>query len=145
MNVAEAEVGAMLSAPRASSTIDPSARVAAGATIGAGVKIGPYCVIGPNVTLGDGCRLIAHVHLAGHTTIGARMRHPSVRLAGIAPAIGEVRGGQTRLVIGSDCDIRENITANIGTEDDGGLTVIGDHCFLMAGSHAPTIAASATM
>jgi UDP-N-acetylglucosamine acyltransferase len=117
------------------STIDPSARVAAGATIGAGVEIGPYCIVGPNVTLGDGCRLLAHVHLAGHTTVGARtVIYPFASL-GSPPQSVKYRGGETRLVIGTDCDIRENVTANIGTEDDGGLTVIGDHCFLMAGSH----------
>ncbi len=38
-------------------------------------------------------------------------------------------------MIGADCDIRENVTANTGTEDDRGVTEIGDHCFLMAGSH----------
>ena len=38
-------------------------------------------------------------------------------------------------MIGADCDIRENVTVNIGTEDDRGVTDIGDHCFLMAGTH----------
>lgn len=45
------------------------------------------------------------------------------------------RGGATRLAIGADCEIRENVTVNLGTEDDGGITEIGNHCILMAGSH----------
>jgi UDP-N-acetylglucosamine acyltransferase len=115
--------------------IDPTARVAPGATIGDGVTIGPYCVIGPDVVLGEGCRLVAHVHLVGHTSIGARtIVHPFASL-GSPPQSVKYRGGPTRLAIGTDCDIRENVTANTGTEDDRGVTEIGDHCFLMAGSH----------
>ena len=70
--------------------IDPTARVEAGAAIGRDVTIGPYCVIGPHVTIGDGCRLLAHVNLTGHTTIGAAHRHLSVRLARHAAAIGQL-------------------------------------------------------
>jgi UDP-N-acetylglucosamine acyltransferase len=115
--------------------IDPTARVAAGAVIGKDVSIGPYCVIGPNVALGDGCRLVAHVHLAGHTTIGARtVIYPFASL-GTPPQSVKYRGGPTRLAVGAECDIREGVTMNIGTEDDRGITTIGDRCFLMAGSH----------
>src|SRR5215469_3784765 len=115
--------------------IDSTARVADAASIGRDVTIGPYCVIGPDVVLGDGCRLIAHVHLAGHTTIGARtIIHPFASL-GTPPQSVKYRGGPTRLVIGADCDIRESVTINTGTEDDRGVTEIGDRCFLMAGSH----------
>jgi UDP-N-acetylglucosamine acyltransferase len=45
------------------------------------------------------------------------------------------RGGPTRLVVGAECDIRENVTMNTGTEDGGGVTQVGDRCFLMVGSH----------
>ena len=117
------------------SAIDPTARVAPGAAIGAGALIGPYCVIGPDVAVGEGCRLIAHVHVAGHTTIGARTSvYPFVSL-GTPPQSVKYRGGPTRVAIGADCDIRENATINTGTEDDRGVTQVGDHCFLMAGSH----------
>lgn len=115
--------------------IDPSARIEAGAVIGDGVSIGPYCTIGPHVLLGDGCRLIAHVNVSGHTTIGARtIIHPFASL-GSPPQSFSYRGGPTRLVVGADCDIRENVTMNTGTEDDRSLTEIGDKCFLMVGSH----------
>ncbi len=117
------------------SNIDPTARVAAGAVIGKDVVIGPYCVIGPNVTVGDGCRLVAHVHLTGHTTIGARtVIHPFASL-GSPPQSVKYRGGPTRLVVGSDCDIREGVTMNTGTEEDRGVTEVGDRCFLMVGAH----------
>jgi UDP-N-acetylglucosamine acyltransferase len=45
------------------------------------------------------------------------------------------RGGPTRLVVGAGCDIREGVTMNTGTEDDRGITEVGDRCFLMVGSH----------
>ncbi len=115
--------------------IDPSARIAAGATVGRDVSIGPYCTIGPDVTLGDGCRLVAHVNVSGHTTIGARtVIYPFASL-GTPPQSLSYRGGPTQLKVGADCDIREGVTMNIGTEDDHGLTQVGDHCFLMANSH----------
>jgi UDP-N-acetylglucosamine acyltransferase len=115
--------------------IDPSARVASGAVIGAGAEIGPYCTIGPHVTLGAGCRLIAHVNVTGHTTIGSRtVIYPFTSL-GTPPQSFSYRGGPTRLTVGSDCDIRENVTMNTGTEDDHGLTQVGNKCFLMGGSH----------
>ena len=115
--------------------IDPTARVAADAAIGRDVSIGPYCVIGPNVVLGDGVRLIAHVHLTGHTSIGDRtVIYPFASL-GTPPQSVKYRGGPTRLSVGADCDIRENVTINIGTEADLGVTRVGDRCFFMVGSH----------
>ena len=115
--------------------IDSSARIAAGAKVGRDVSIGPYCIIGPDVTLGDGCRLVSHVSLAGHTSIGPRTTIYPFASLGAPPQSVKYKGGPTRLTVGADCDIREGVTANIGTEEDGGLTEIGDRCFLMVNSH----------
>jgi UDP-N-acetylglucosamine acyltransferase len=115
--------------------IDPSARVEASAVIGPNATIGPYCTVGPHVTIGESCRLLAHVNLTGHTTIGPRtVIHPFASL-GSPPQSVHYRGGATRLVVGADCDIRENVTMNTGTEDGGGVTEVGDRCFFMVGSH----------
>lgn len=115
--------------------IDASARIEAGAKIGRDVSIGPYCTIGPHVEVGDGCRLVAHVNLTGHTSIGARtVVHPFASL-GSPPQSVHYRGGATRLVVGADCDIRENVTMNTGTEDGRGITEVGDRCFVMVGAH----------
>lgn len=115
--------------------IDASARIEAGAVIGRDVSIGSYCTIGPHVTVGDGCRLFAHVNLTGHTTIGPRtVIHPFASL-GSPPQSFSYRGGPTKLVVGADCDIREAVTMNTGTEDDRGITQVGDRCFFMVGSH----------
>ena len=115
--------------------IDPSARISAGAAIGANVSIGPCCTIGANAVIGDDCRLISHVNVTGHTTIGARtVIYPFASL-GTPPQSFKYRGGPTRLTVGADCDIREHVTMNIGTEDDDGHTQVGDHGFFMVGSH----------
>ena len=114
--------------------IDPSARIEAGATIGKDVAIGPYCTVGAQVSIGDGCRLIAHVNLTGHTTIGPRtIIHPFASL-GSPPQSLSYRGGPTRLVVGADCDIRENVTMSTGTEDGRGVTEVGATCLVMVGS-----------
>ena len=115
--------------------IAPTARIEPGAVIGHNASIGPYCIIGAHVVVGDNCRLVAHVHVAGHTTIGPRtVIYPFASL-GTPPQSVKYRGGATRLVIGADCDIRESVTMNTGTEDDRGITEVGDRCFLMVGSH----------
>jgi len=115
--------------------IDPSARIDAGATIGKDVSIGPYCVIGPDVSLGDGCRLVSHVNIAGHTTIGPRtVIYPFVSL-GTPPQSVSYRGEPTKLVVGADCQIREGVTMNTGTAQDRGVTAVGDKCFIMINSH----------
>jgi len=115
--------------------IDPTARIDDRATIGPQATIGPYCVIGPNVTIGEGCRLLAHVHVTGHTAIGPRtVIYPFASL-GTPPQSVKYRGGPTRLLIGAACDIREHVTMNLGTEDGGGVTQVGDRGFFMVGSH----------
>jgi UDP-N-acetylglucosamine acyltransferase len=115
--------------------IDPTARVHAGAVIGRDVTIGPYCVIGGNVAIGDGCKLSSQVHIQGHTTIGPRTRIAPFTSLGGPPQSTRYRGGPTTLVIGADCDIRESVTMNLGTEDGGGTTTVGDRCLVMVGSH----------
>ena len=115
--------------------IHSTAQIEAGAVIGKGVTIGPYCIIGGNVVIGDDCRLVAHVHITGQTTIGAgTVIYPFASL-GTPPQSLTFRGSLTRLVIGAGCDIRESVTMNAGTEDGGGLTEIGERCFFMANSH----------
>jgi UDP-N-acetylglucosamine acyltransferase len=115
--------------------IDPSARVETGAVVGKDVSIGPFCVVGPNVVLGEGCKLLAQVHLSGHTAIGPRtVIYPFASL-GSPPQSTKYRGSPTRLIVGADCQIRESVTMSTGTEDGGGVTVVGDRCFFMVGSH----------
>ena len=115
--------------------IHATAVIERGAEIAAGATIGPYCVIGANVAIAEGCRLVAHVHVTGHTSIGAGTVVQPFASLGTPPQSARYRGGPTRLVIGAHCDIREGVTVNTGTEEDRGITEIGDRCCMMAGSH----------
>src|SRR5579871_3018966 len=115
--------------------IDPTARVADGARLAENVEIGPFCVVGPDVELKSGVRLVSHVSVTGVTTIGeGTVVYPFASL-GTPPQSANYRGGATRLSIGAQCQLRENVTMNIGTEDGGGLTSVGDRCFFMVGAH----------
>lgn len=115
--------------------IHPTAVIDPKADIAADAEIGPFCVIGARVAIGSRCRLTAHVHLSGHTIVGAGTRIAPFASLGTPPQSTKYRGGTTRLIVGADCDIREAVTMNTGTEDGGGVTQVGDRCFLMAGSH----------
>jgi UDP-N-acetylglucosamine acyltransferase len=115
--------------------IDSTARVADGARLAHDVEIGPYCIIGPGVELKSGVRLHSHVCVSGITVIGERTEvYPFVAL-GTAPQSTAYRGEPTRLVIGRDCQFREGVTISTGTEKGGGVTTVGDRCFMMANSH----------
>jgi UDP-N-acetylglucosamine acyltransferase len=115
--------------------IHPTACVEPAARIADDVTIGPYCVVGSDVAIDGGCHLIAHVHLTGHTTVGARTRIYPFASLGTPPQSVSYHGGPTRLVIGADCEIREHVTMNTGTEDGGGLTEVGERGLFMVGSH----------
>ena len=54
---------------------------------------------------------------------------------GTPPQSVHYKGEPTRLTIGAKCQIRESVTINTGTVKGGGVTTVGDDCFLMVGSH----------
>ena len=117
------------------SRIDPTARIEDGAVIGEGTSIGPFCVIGRNVVIGPDCELVAHVHVAGNTTIGSGcVIHPFSALGG-PPQDLSYRGEPTRLELGEQCTIREGTTMNLGTVKGGGITRVGARGYFMNNSH----------
>jgi UDP-N-acetylglucosamine acyltransferase len=115
--------------------IHPTAVIEPGAVIADSAEIGPFCVVGPHVVIEEGCRLRGQVHVTGHTTIGPRTVIAPFASIGTPPQSVNYRGGPTRLVIGSDCDFREGVTINTGTEAGGGVTEVGAKCLFMVGSH----------
>lgn len=116
-------------------TIHPTALVDPGARLGADVEVGPFCTIGANVQLGDGCRLLSHVVLDGDTTIGPGNRFFPFTSVGLEPQDLKFAGEPTRLEIGSGNTFRENCTVHRGTGGGGGVTVVGNDNFFMAGVH----------
>ncbi len=115
--------------------IHPTAIVAPGARIADSAEIGPYCIVGSQVVLGEGVRLISHVAVDGITSIGAgTVVYPFASL-GSRPQDLKYHGEPSRLEIGANNQIRENVTMNPGTEGGGMLTKVGDNCLFMVGSH----------
>jgi UDP-N-acetylglucosamine acyltransferase len=105
------------------------------AKIGENIKIGPYCIVGPDVELDDGVVLDSHVVVNGHTKIGANTKVFSFASIGSPPQDMKYKGEPSRLVIGCNNIIRENVTMNPGTKGGGMLTEIGNNCLFMVGSH----------
>lgn len=117
------------------SVIHPTAIVSDKAKIGNNVKIGPYCVVDEHVSLGDGCELISHVSISGHTTVGSNNRFFPFSCIGHDPQDLKFHGEASELIIGDGNTIRESVTINPGTEGGGMLTRLGNNNLLMAYSH----------
>jgi UDP-N-acetylglucosamine acyltransferase len=116
-------------------SIHPMSLVDPKAQLGAGVTIGPFCQVGPDVVLGEGVELVSHAVVAGRTTIGPRTRIFPFASIGHPPQDVKYRGEPSTLTIGEDCQIREGVTMNPGTEGGGMITSVGDRCFFLANSH----------
>lgn len=115
--------------------IHPTAIIDASAEIADDVEIGAYSIIGPDVVIDEGCVIAPHVVIQGPTTLGKRNQIFSFASVGAAPQDKKYRKEPTRLVIGDDNTIRENVTINRGTSQDRGETTIGDRNWIMAGVH----------
>ncbi len=115
--------------------IHPAAIVSSKAQIGAAVEIGPWCHVGPDVTLHDGVRLISHVVVDGHTTIGAAAVLWPFCTVGMAPQDLKYRGEPTKTDIGPRTQVREHCTIHRGTVTGTGITRVGADCLLMAVVH----------
>ena len=119
-----------------SAHIHSTAYVEDGAILGDGVQIGPFCHVGPHVTLGSGVVLKSHSVVTGHTEVGAGcILHPHAVIGGLPQVIGFEETPESRLIVGSNCVFREYATAHSGMPKFGGLTTIGDNCFIMIGAH----------
>lgn len=99
------------------------------------VEIGPFCVIEKEVEIGAGTRLIAHVYVAGVTSIGENNTFYPYSSVGVAPQDLKFHGERSETQIGSCNQIREFVTIHRGTEGGGGLTSVGNDNLLQAYSH----------
>lgn len=115
--------------------IHPSAIVSSKAIIAEDVSIGPYSVIGDQVEIGSGTVIGPHTTIDPFVKIGENCRIFQFAAIGAPPQSLKFKGETSQVVIGDDCIIREFVTIHRGTEFGGGLTRIGDSCFLMAYTH----------
>lgn len=109
--------------------VDPGARLAEN------VVVGPWTYIGPDVELGPGCVIEPHVIVRGPARIGAGNHIYQFSSIGEATPDLKYRGEPTRLVIGDNNVIRENVTIHRGTVQDRGETTIGSYNLIMAYVH----------
>lgn len=115
--------------------IHPQAIVDPAARLGEGVVVGPWSLIGPEVEIGPGTAVESHVVIRGPTRIGAGNHIYQFSSIGEATPDIKYRGEPTRLVIGDNNVIRENVTVHRGTVQDRGETSIGDDNLIMAYVH----------
>jgi UDP-N-acetylglucosamine acyltransferase len=115
--------------------VHPSAIVHSRALLEPGVVVGPFCIVGEHVKIGVGTRLISHVVVDGHTTIGAGNTIYPFTTIGMVPQDLKYQGEPARTVIGSGNTIRESVTIHRGTQGGGMETTLGDNNLLMAYCH----------
>src|SRR4051812_27482687 len=106
--------------------IHPTSIIHPKAELDSSVEVGPWCIIGPDVKIRRGTRLISHVVVEGHTSIGEENQIFPFAVLGAVPQDLKYKGEPTELVIGNQNVIRESVTMNLGTIQGGGLTKLGD-------------------
>ena len=115
--------------------IHPTAIIDPDARLGRDVRVGPYSVIGAGVEIGDGTDIASHVVIEGPTSIGKQNKIYQFASLGADPQDKKYAGEPTRLEIGDRNTIREFVTFNRGTVQDGGVTRIGNDNWIMAYVH----------
>ncbi len=125
----------LLPATTSPPNIHPSAIVAPGARVAADAVIGPWCSVGPDVVVHAGARLVSHVVLDGHTTIGEGAVLYPFCTVGLPPQDLKYKGEPTETVIGPRTQLREHCTIHRGTAGGTGVTRVGADCLLMAVVH----------
>jgi UDP-N-acetylglucosamine acyltransferase len=114
--------------------IHPTAIVDSRAEIDGTVEIGPYAVVEANVRIAPGCSIGPHAYLTGWTTIEENCRIHVGAVIGHEPQDVKYGGEPTYCRIGRDSVLREYVTVHRGTTPES-TTVVGEGCFLLAGSH----------
>ncbi len=104
------------------------------AELGSDVYVGPFSVIEEDVSIGDGTVVGPNVYIKPYTTIGSGCYVHAGAVLGGTPQDVNFKGNKSFVTIGENCQIREGVTINRGTQSDS-VTEIGDNCFLMAFSH----------
>jgi UDP-N-acetylglucosamine acyltransferase len=115
--------------------IHATAIVEKGAELAEDVFIGPYCIVGPKVKIHAGVELASHIVISNETEIGSGTKIYPFASLGAPGQIYQEKSQPGRLVIGKNCEIRENVTINCGTSRENRLTKIGDDCMFMVAAH----------
>ncbi len=115
--------------------IDPRAVVHINADLADNVKVGPFSIIGADVQIDSGTEIGPHVVIKGPTLIGKENSIYQFTSIGEDPQDKKYADEITRLEIGDRNVIREFCTMHRGTQQDKGLTLIGNDNLFMAYTH----------
>ena len=115
--------------------IHPTAIVHPGARLAEDVTVGPYAIIEDNVTIGKGTKIGAHAVIKPFVDIGEYNEIYQFTSIGEVPQDYKFGGEETKLIIGDRNKIREFATLNRGTVGGGGVTRIGNDCFILSYAH----------
>jgi len=115
--------------------IHPTALIDPKAELADDVEVGAFSIIEAKVRIDAGTRIRSHVVLTGRTTIGKNNHIFQFASLGEEPQDKKYAGEDTELIIGDNNTIRELCTFSRGSEQGGGITRIGDNCWIMACVH----------
>jgi UDP-N-acetylglucosamine acyltransferase len=114
--------------------IHPTAIVSKNAKLADDIQVGPYVIIGEGVSINSKVVIGSHCVVEGNTSIGDNCRIFTGAVIGSPPQDLKYKGEKTSLTIGSNNIIREYVTMNPGTVEDG-QTILGNDNLIMAYSH----------
>ncbi|MFZ2727758.1 MAG: acyl-ACP--UDP-N-acetylglucosamine O-acyltransferase [Methylococcaceae bacterium] len=115
--------------------IDSTAIIHPRAELVQGVSVGPFSVIGADVSIDTGTVIGSHVVIKGPTRIGKDNHVYSFASIGEDPQDKKYANEVTRLEIGDRNTIREFSSLHRGTQQDQGVTSIGNDNLFMAYTH----------
>lgn len=116
-------------------SVHPTSLVDSHCIVGNNVKIGPFCHIGANVAIGDGTELMSNVTILSSTSLGKNCKVYPFAVLGGPPQDKKYSGENTALVIGNETIIREFVSIHRGTAEGGGITRVGNRCYIMTNVH----------
>ena len=115
--------------------IHPTAIVHDGAELGKNVEVGPFCIIDENVKIGDGTKLVSHVVIQGHTTLGQNNEIHQFSSIGVPPQDKSYKNEPTQTIIGDGNLFREGCTVHRATTKQDQVTSVGNNGYFMTGVH----------
>lgn len=114
--------------------IDKTATIHPSAIIAEDAMIGPNVVIGENVKIGSGVKILANAYLE-FCEIGDGTLISPFATIGSAPQDLGYKNEPTKVIVGKDCIIKENVTIHRAANAGDMTTRVGNKCLLMVGSH----------
>jgi UDP-N-acetylglucosamine acyltransferase len=115
--------------------IHPTAVIHPEARLASNVSVGAHAVIEGPAEIGEGCIIHAHAVICGHVAMGRENVIGHGAVIGGDPQDFAFRPEiQSHVRLGDRNKIREHCTIHRGTTE-GSTTVVGNECFLMAGTH----------